>query len=98
MKVGRRTFNSSHQIYHRRQRWAMAPSPRWEPSLRRLLMTSNFVSMEALKSANDEFTSFFKLNFFEFTPTETSAGGNLLYIANNLLIKCRNNLDYIQNE
>ena len=54
--------------------------------------------MEALKSANDEFTSFFKLNFFEFTPTETSACGTLPYIANNLLIKCRNNLDYIQTE
>ena len=23
MKVGQRTFNSSHQIYHRPQRWAM---------------------------------------------------------------------------
>ena len=29
-------------------------------ALRRLLMTSNFVSMEAYRSANDELTSFFK--------------------------------------
>ena len=27
---------------------------------------------------------------FEFTPTETSAGGTLLYIANHLSYKCRN--------
>ena len=26
---------------------------------------------------------------FEFTPTETSAGGTLLYIANHLSYKCR---------
>ena len=30
---------------------------------------------------------------FEFTPTETSAGGTLLYIANNLSYKCRNDLN-----
>ena len=30
---------------------------------------------------------------FEFTPTETSAGGTLLYIANHLSYKCRNNLN-----
>ena len=30
---------------------------------------------------------------FEFTPTETSAGGTLLYIANHLLYKCRNDLN-----
>ena len=36
---------------------------------------------------------------FEFTPTETSAGGTLLYIANNLSYKCRNDLNiYEQNE
>ena len=29
---------------------------------------------------------------FEFTPTETSAGGTLLYIANYLSYKCRNDL------
>ena len=29
---------------------------------------------------------------FEFTPTETSAGGTLLYIANNLSYKCCNDL------
>ena len=29
---------------------------------------------------------------FEFTPTETSGGGTLLYIANHLSYKCRNNL------
>ena len=29
---------------------------------------------------------------FEFTPAETSAGGTLLYIANYLLYKCRNDL------
>ena len=29
---------------------------------------------------------------FEFTPTETSAGGTLLYIANHLSYKCRNDL------
>ena len=36
------------------------------------------------------------LNFnysFEFTPTETSAGSNLLYIANHLSYKCRNDLN-----
>ena len=37
------------------------------------------------------------LNFnnysFEFTPTETSAGGTLLYIANHLSYKCRNDLN-----
>ena len=30
---------------------------------------------------------------FEFTPTETSAGGTLLYIANHLLYKCCNDLN-----
>ena len=30
---------------------------------------------------------------FEFTPTETSAGGTLLYIGNHLSYKCRNNLN-----
>ena len=36
---------------------------------------------------------------FEFTPTETSAGGTLLYIANNLSYKCCNNLNiYKRNE
>ena len=43
------------------------------------------------------------LNFnnysFEFTPTETSAGGILLYIANHLSYKCRNDLNiYKKNE
>ena len=31
---------------------------------------------------------------FEITPTETSAGGNLLYIANHLLYKCCNDLTH----
>ena len=31
--------------------------------------------------------------YFEFTPTETSAGGTFLYIANNLSHKCRNDLN-----
>ena len=36
---------------------------------------------------------------FEFTPTETSAGGTLLYIANHLSYKCRNDLNiYKKNE
>ena len=30
---------------------------------------------------------------FEFTPTETSAGGTLLYIANRLPFKCSNDLN-----
>ena len=30
---------------------------------------------------------------FEFTPTETSAGDTLLYIANHLLYKCCNDLN-----
>ena len=30
---------------------------------------------------------------FEFNPTETSAGGTLLYIANHLSYKCRNDLN-----
>ena len=30
---------------------------------------------------------------FEFTTTETSAGGTLLYIANHLSYKCRNDLN-----
>ena len=30
---------------------------------------------------------------FEFTPTETSAGGTLLYIANHLSYKCHNDLN-----
>ena len=30
---------------------------------------------------------------FEFTPTETSADGTLLYIANDLSYKCRNDLN-----
>ena len=33
---------------------------------------------------------------FEFTPTETSAGGILLYIANHLSYKCRNDLNIYQ--
>ena len=36
---------------------------------------------------------------FEFTPAETSAGGTLLYIANHLSYKCRNDLNiYKKNE
>ena len=36
---------------------------------------------------------------FEFTPTETSAGGTLFYIANHLSYKCRNDLNiYKKNE
>ena len=36
---------------------------------------------------------------FEFTPTETSGGGNLFYIANHLSYKCRNDLNiYNKNE
>ena len=36
---------------------------------------------------------------FEFTATETSAGGTLLYIANHLSYKCRNDLHiYKKNE
>ena len=35
---------------------------------------------------------------FEFTPTETLAGGTLLYIANHLSNKCRNDLISIKNE
>ena len=36
---------------------------------------------------------------FEFTPTETSASGTLLYIANHLSYKCRNDLNiYKKNE
>ena len=36
---------------------------------------------------------------FEFTPTETSAGGTLLYIANHLSYKHRNDLNiYKKNE
>ena len=36
---------------------------------------------------------------FEFTPTETSTGGTLLYIANHLSYKCRNDLNiYKKNE
>ena len=35
----------------------------------------------------------------EFTPTETSAGGNLLYTANHLSYKCRNDFNiYKKNE
>ena len=30
---------------------------------------------------------------FEFTPTETSAGGTLLYVANHLSYKCHNDLN-----
>ena len=30
---------------------------------------------------------------FEFTPTETSAGGSLIYIVNHLLYKCCNDLN-----
>ena len=36
---------------------------------------------------------------FEFTPTETSAGGTLLYIAKHLSYKCRNDINiYKKNE
>ena len=36
---------------------------------------------------------------FEFTPTETSAGGTLLYVANHLSYKCCNDLNiYKKNE
>ena len=36
---------------------------------------------------------------FEFTPTETSAGGTLFYIANHQSYKCRNDLNiYKKNE
>ena len=37
--------------------------------------------------------------YFEFIPTETSAGGTLLYIANHLSYKCHNDLNvYKKNE
>ena len=36
-------------------------------------------------------------NYFEFTPTETSAGDSLLYIANHLSYKCRNDLNIYKN-
>ena len=37
--------------------------------------------------------------FYEFAPTETTAGGTLLYIANHLSYKCRNDLNiYKKNE
>ena len=37
--------------------------------------------------------------YFEFTPTETCAGGALPYIANHLSYKCRNDLNiYKENE
>ena len=36
---------------------------------------------------------------YKFTPTETTAGGILIYIANHLPYKCRNDLNvYIKNE
>ena len=35
---------------------------------------------------------------FEFTSSETSAGGTLLYIANHLLYKCHNDLNIYKNE
>ena len=35
---------------------------------------------------------------FEFTPTETSEGGTLLYIANYLSYKCRNDLNICELE
>ena len=31
--------------------------------------------------------------YFEFTPTDSSTGGTLLYIANRLSYKCRNDLN-----
>ena len=41
----------------------------------------------------------FNNHSFEFTPTETFAGGNLLYITNHLSYKCRNDLNiYKKNE
>ena len=41
----------------------------------------------------------FKNCCFEFTPTETFAGGTLLYIANHLSYKCCNDLNiYKKNE
>ena len=41
----------------------------------------------------------FNIYSFEFTPTETCAGGTLLYIANHLSYKCRNDLNiYKKNE
>ena len=40
-----------------------------------------------------------KYYFFEFTPSETYAGGTLLYIANHLSYKCQNDLNiYKKNE
>ena len=35
---------------------------------------------------------------FEFTPTETSAGGTLLYVANHLSYKCHNDLNIYKNK
>ena len=41
----------------------------------------------------------FNIYSFEFTPTETCAGGTLLYIANHLSYKCPNDLNiYEKNE
>ena len=38
-------------------------------------------------------------HYFEFTPTETCAGGTLLYIANHLSYECHNDLNiYKKNE
>ena len=64
----------------------------------------NFVIIAISETRVTKKLSFFdNLNLnhysFEFTPTETSAGGTLLYIAKHLSYKCRNDLNiYKKNE
>ena len=53
-------------------------------------ITKNVSLLKNLKLNNDS---------FEFTPTETSKGGTLLYVANHVLYKCGNDLNiYKKNE
>ena len=62
---------------------------------------TNFDIIDVTKTRITKQVSFKYLNnySFELTPTETIAGGTLLYIANDLLYKCCNDLNiYEKNE
>ena len=74
--------------------------------LQHLLNCTNFFWYSETKISETKITkqvslsNNLNLNYcFEFTPTETSTGGTLLYIANHLSNKCNNDLNiYKKNE
>ena len=63
------------------------------------LLSSTKTVFDIIAVSETRITKHLNHYYFEFTPTETSAGGTLLYIANHLSYKCSNDLNiYKKNE